>query len=355
MSTYALASYATMLEQLKHDDKNSVLLPLINSLSERIDLIRVAHVEECNDGTGHQGVREFSQPTGTWRAYNQGIASEFSTSEPYREPTAMLDSKWHADKAMLLHAGNPGERRMRMIGQSMAGMMKNFSSTILYGDRSTDGKRPQGIMTRAAWNTLSSARVFDNAAGNASGTANKTSMLLIGFGADKTSLIYPANDAPAMISSQFPDPGVTGMGVKVIPLSDDYVFQAGSTSAEFLAVRNYLELHFGLAINDERFIQRICNISTTNIDGVDDFSFDENVMIDALTAMPNLDNAFWFVNKTLKAQLWKRVSEKGNVFHTATAPWGAEVLMAGTVPVLEMSPADIGRTGGILNTEATVT
>ena len=354
MATHALASYVTMLEMLKHDGMDGRLLPLINSLAQRIDILKVAHVMEANDGTGHEGVREFSHPTGSWRAYNEGIAAEASFSEPYREPCAMLDGKWHADLALLMHSKNPGEKRLRMIGQYIAGMMKTFATAVLYGERSADGKRINGITARAAYNTLSSARVHDNAAGDASVTANKTSIYLMGFGEEKCSIIYPNNDAPGQIDGSYPDPNVQGMGVKVVALPDGYVTDIGGTN-EFLAARNYLMLHFGFVVNDERYLQRQCNISTSNIDGVDDFSFDENVMIDMLTAMPDLDNAAMFCNKTISAQLRKRVNEKGNIFHTIDTPFGKNVLAVDNVPILQMAPSDTGLSGGIVNTEATVT
>lgn len=355
MTTRVLSSYVTMLEALTHEGADQRMLPLINSLAERIDFMKVAHVMPANDGSGHQGVREFAQPTGTWRGYNMGVANEASFSEPYREPTAMLESPWEADLAILEDSGYGPDLRMRMIGQSMAGMMKTVMTNILYGAHSTDDLQPNGIMTRAAWNTLSSARTHDNARGNASATANKTSMLLIGFGPLKTALVYPGTSSPAQIGAGYPDKNVSGMGITVIPLQDDYVFQVGSTTLKYLAARNHLKIRYGLAINDERFIQRLCNISTSNIDGVDDYSIDENVMIEMMNAMPDLENAFIFTNTTLATQLWQRINEKGNLFHTMDKPFGKNLPAFNGVPILRIAPADIGLTGGILDSEETVT
>ena len=352
MTTYSLSSYVTALELAKHEG-NTELLPLINALSQRVDWFKVCNWLECNDGTGHEGTREFSQPTGSWRAYNEGIAAEAPTSENFREPTGMLDGYFKADAALLRHRKNPGAIRARMLGQYMAGMLKTFMTTIIYGRRAVDGKRPQGLTYRSDYNALSSAYVHDNAGGAASATANKTSLWIIGFGDDKTSLIYPQNDAPGSLVG-VPDPDVQGMGIRIKALPDDMVRDAGGTN-EFLAVRNYLECHFGLCIADARYVQRVCNISTSNIDGVDDFSFDENVLIDALEAMPDLDNAAIFVNHTLRAQIRKRCNEKNNVFHTADFPFGKNIPAVDNVPILVIGSNDSGVSGGIVNTEATVT
>ena len=355
MTTYALSSYVTMLEALSHEGADGRMLPLINSLAERIDFLKVAHIMQANDGSGHQGVREFAQPSGTWRGYNMGVANEASFSEPYRERTAMLESPWESDLAILNDSGYGPELRMRMIGQSMAGMMKTVMTNILYGTHATDDLQPDGIMARGPWNSLSSARTHDNAGGNASATANKTSMLVVGFGALKTALVYPGSQAPAQIGAGFPDANVSGMGITVTPLPDDYVFEVGSTTRKYLAARNHLSIRYGLAINDERYIQRVCNISTSNIDGVDDFSIDENVMIAAMNAMPDLENAFIFTNTTLATQLWQRINDKGNLFHTVDMPFGKNLPAFNGVPILRIAPADTGLAGGILDTEATVT
>jgi len=353
----ALSSYVTAVELAQHDGQEG-LLPLINMLSQRMDLFKVAHVMECNDGTGHEGIMEFSQPTGTWRAYNEGIVAHAPTSEPFREPTAMLDDYFKADLALLQHQKNGDAKRARMLGQFVAGMMKTFMTTIFYGDRSADGKRPNGVTLRSNWNTLSSGYVHDNAGGAASVTANKTSMYLIGFGEDKFSIIYPRNDAPGSLEGM-PDPEIQGMGIRIKNLPDDMVRDSGGTN-EFLAARNYCQCHFGICIADARYLQRICNISTSNIDGVDDFSFDEEYLIDALEAMPDLENAAIFGNHTLRAQIRKRCNEKGNIFHTADFPFGKNIPAVDNVPILvcgENDPSNYGSAtaGGIRNTEATVT
>lgn len=348
MTTIALGTHVSALEVSRHfHDKR--LLPLIQALSQQMEMFGDVHMEECNDGTGHVGVTESSQPTGTYRSYNQGIATETSTSEEFREPTTMLDGRWRADRALLMHKakGDMGQAatiRARMINQYIIGMLKTFQTSIFYGTRS-DGKSPKGLIQRSNWNTLTSAYTHDNAGGAASGTANKTSMWLIGHGPEKYAWIYPANDAPTSGTIAQPGSPISGLGVKVEALPDDEVLDIDGVNF-FMAVRNYLELHLGHAVMDARYIQRMVNISTTNIDGVDDFSFDENVLIDMLEAMPDHMNAVFYCNKTLRAQLRKRVSEKGNVWQTVTDPFGRVVTQYDGIPIHIVER--------ITNTESTV-
>lgn len=349
MTTYALSTYVTALELSKHIHEGK-LLPLIQTLSQQMEMFGDAHWEMCNDGTGHVGVTEYYQPTGSWRAYNEGVAAEASISAEFREVTSMLDGRFHSDRALLMHkargdGGRAAVLRARLIGQYMVGMLKTLQTSLLYGTRS-DGKSPRGLTQRADYNTLSSAYVHDNADGAASATANKTSLWLIGWGSQKYHWIYPQGDAPAGGNIDQPGSSIEGLGVKIDAVPDDLVDDVGGTN-QYMAVRNWLELHIGHAIEDARYVQRQCNISTSNIDGVDDFSFDEEVLIDMLETMPELENAVMYCNKTLRAQIRKRINEKGNVWHTVTDPFGRKV------PGIDNIPLHIIER--ITSTEATVT
>ncbi len=351
MATRALGTYVTALELSRHINDGE-MVPFIQSLSKQIEMYGDANQEVANDGSGHIGTTENSQPTGTYVGYNEGYAVEISASAEFREPLVALRSRFQSDLDLLMDkaggdAGKAGAIRVRMIGQSIVGMLKNHMTEILYGTRSV-GKSPKGIMDRSDYNTLSSAYTHDNAGGAASGTANKTSALLIGHGPLKYTFIYPKGETPPSGSIDQPGSPLSGLGVTVKALHDDWVEDVTASSLlKFMAVRNDLKLRISHAIMDARYVQRQCNISTSNIDGVDDFSFDETVLITMLHAMPDLENAFLYVNKTLGAQIDVRALEKGNVFHMAEDPFGK------WVPHVRGIPIHINEQ--IVDTEATVT
>jgi hypothetical protein len=329
MAEINLSSYIGLVD-LAQREHNERLLPLINVLGQRLDIISDASWQECNDGTSFKGQRASTEPTGSYRAYDEGIAAEAGTSTPYEEPTCMLDGIQKTDVKKIQHRSNPLAVLAQYMGQYLAGMTKTFVGDIFNGNRSIDGKQINGLEQRTNYNTLSSSYVYDNSGGNASATANKTSMWLIGWGNDtKVSLIYPQNDAPGAVNLE--NPSVQGLGVAVEDLGR--ILTQDSDSNDFLAYVTYLEAHFGLCVHDPRYIRRVCNISTTNIDGVDDFSFDENYMLDAMGDIPDLENAFWYVPRILRTQIRKRVNEKGNVFHTVKDPFGKWVAMIDETPI----------------------
>ncbi len=344
MSEINLTEFITIME-LAQQEHNKQLLPYINVLGKRMDMFSDASWQECNDGSNHKGIRASTEPTGSLRAYDEGIATEAATSTPYSEPTEMLDGINQIDVAKLRHRTDPVGQRARQDAAYVAGMLKTFMTHVFYGDRSVDGKRINGITTRSDYNTLSSQYVYDNADGNASATANKTSVFLIGWGSEKFHFTYPQNDAPGAFTMA--NPAVSGLGIRLNPLPPQIVADSDDSTKRYMAVLTWLEAHFGIVIHDPRYIRRIGNISTTNIDGVDDFRWDEEVMIDAMTDIPDLENAIFYAARTIFGQMWKRVNEKGNLFHTIELPFGREQLMFGTIPV-HMNEQ-------IVTTEATLT
>jgi len=282
--------------------------------------------------------------------FNEGVESEAPISAEFREPTAMMNSIFKADRAMLWRkAKGKGDKaamlRSRMLGQFTAGMLKTISTSLLYGTRS-DGKSPRGIMQRSDYNALTSEYVHDNAGGAASATANKTSLLILGHGPQKYHWIYPEGIAPPDGTLTQPGKAITGFGIRNDPLPDDLVTDVGGTK-EYLAVRNWMTADVGHAIEDARYVQRVCNISTSSIDGVDDFDIDEKVIIRAIHKLPDRENAVIYCNGTLGAQIDVRASEKGNVFHMAKDPFGVYVPHIRDLPIHTWD--------SIVDTEATVT
>jgi hypothetical protein len=350
MTTYSLSTYVTALAAAQLLDPKGGLVHLIQTLSSQIPIFADVHMEECNDGSGHKGTTEYYQPVGTWRMWNEGVAAEAPITAQFREVTANMASIFQADKGMILHkargnASTASQIRAMMCGQFSAGMLKAISTSLLYGTRS-DGKSPLGLFKRSNYNALSSDYVHDNAGGAASATANKASLLLLGHGSLKYHWIYPTGITPPSGSIEQPGKSITGFGIRNDPVADGFVTDIGGTN-KYLAVQNWLTTEVGQAVEDARYVQRICNISTSAIDSVDDFGFDEEVAIHALEQMPDLENAIWYCNSTVRTQIRNRNNSKGNVFYTPEQPNAPEVLTLCGIPV--------HRWDSMTSTEATVT
>jgi len=341
MATLSLGSGLTLAELVRREDPNGRLAQIVNTLSQVNSIIEDCTWMECNNGTYHEDTRRASEPTGMERAYDMGVTKEAGVTEKVTEPTCMLDGLSEVDAAKILHTPDPAGARAQEDAFFLDGMSKTMASRIIDGDRGTYPLRINGINKRSDYNALSSTDyVFDNAAGNASATVNKTSIYIIQWGPKMVNMLYPRNDSNGGGATPFKQ--------------DDYGKQMitdGTTGRKYPAFQTWFELHFGLFIHDPRCIKRICNISTSAIDGVDDFAFDEEVLIDAYNKLEyNGKGAAIYCNRTVMAQIQKRANEKGNANYSqemsGEGPFAKKVIRFWGIPVREVAQ--------ITNTQATV-
>jgi len=342
----------TLAEQANRTHNNA-LLDIINPLSKTNRIMLFAQWEECNNGTTMKGVRVSTEPTGTWRDYDEGVAQGTGTTTPFEEPTSMLAHILSVDKSRKRHAPNPEKFMNDEIEIQSRGLVKQSISAFFYGDRDSDssyaGKLPRGLIYRSDYNQLSSDYVYDNAGGNASATANKTSAYIISFGTKKVTMIHPRGDAmgdtqPSQNVDSQSTP-VEGMGLRLQKLMKDTA--QDSNSNEYPADNIWYEQAWGICVHDPRYIRRVANISTTNIDEVDDYSFNEDYIIDAITDMPDIIDAVVAVNRNLMAQVWKRVKDSSaRMFDQAKDAFGEPVPVIAGLPVVLCD--------SIVSTESTV-
>lgn len=345
MTTLALGTVMTLAEIARRETPDGKAAELVDVLNQTNRITPDATWIECNNGSYYEDTLVASEPTGETRAYDQGVASESGTTEKVTEPTEMLDGHSTVDVAKARHmAGGAGRFRMQEDGIYLRGMTKTFVNRIFDSNRGSSPLQINGINNRADYNDLDSPYVYDNAKGNASATANKTSIYIIQWGPKMVNLIYPRGDVP----------GSTVDGESPVRMQDYGVQMTvdPNNSAKTLPMYNtWFEIHFGLFIHDPRMIKRICNISTSNIDGVDDFSINEDLLIDASTDLENGGmGAIAYTNRTVFAQLWKRANEKGNANFTETRGEGPFAH-----PVVVWNGMPIHRVDQIGNTQATVT
>jgi hypothetical protein len=334
----------TLSEMVRREAPNGQMAQLVDVINEENPILMDAKVTECNEGTSHKATRIVSRPSGSERGYNMGIDAEAGVTETVTEPTCMLDGMSQIDDALLRHspdklAARLAEDKMFLSGiqQTMAYRLFNaISGGTEVGNRAAYSLRINGFPFRSDYNVLSSAHVVDNAGGNASATANKTSIWLIQWGFHKVNLTFPRNDA--LEGGEY--------GVKMT----DYgrVIVTDGASKKYPAWQTWFECHFGLFVWDPRCIKRIVNISCSSIDGVDDVAFDETKLIEAYMKMKyGRQGVVIYANETVLTQIWKRVNEKSNVmFSQDKDPFGRKVAFFQNAPIRQVDAIGV--------TEATV-
>lgn len=341
MATRDLSSHMTLAEMLRRESPNGLPADIVDVISQENYIVQDATVLECNNGSYHEDTRTVSKPSGAERIYGQGVAPEAGITEVITEPTCLVSGLSQIDVSQANGAaGGAANFRRTEEGLFVSGLMDNtFIPRLFRGDRSTNSRQIDGINLRSDYNALSSDHVYDNADGNASATANKTSIYIIQWGQKMVNLITKKGNSLTPTNPFYRK-----------DYGDRLVQDPNDSTKKLPMYETWFEASFGIFVHDPRCIKRICNISTTNIDGVDDFSFDENLLIDATNALKyGKRNAVIYCNQTILSQIQKRGNEKGNAFYTemeGEGPFARPVTRFNGIPIREVE--------GILNTQATV-
>ncbi len=345
MTTRALGTDLTLAELVRREDPDGGLADIVDVLSQTNAIVPDATWKQCNDGSSNQVTRKVTEPTGAERMFGQGVQREAGVTEVINEPTTLHAGFSEPDADELRQTPGGWEMaRAQEDGFFLAGMLKTHVSRIFDGNRATNPLQIMGINNRSDYNSLSSDYTYDNAGGNASVTGNKTSIYIIQWGFKKVNMIYPRNMAP--------DANGQGTPIRMRDFGENLVLDPLNTSntAKYPAMQSWFQIAWGIEIADPRMVKRIVNISTSNIDGTDDFSFDEDLLIDAYNDLEDGGaGAAIYCNRTIKAQMMKRANEKGNAWHTQTegeGPFAKPVLRFWGIPVREVAQ--------ITNVQATV-
>lgn len=345
MATRALGTNLTLAELVRREDPDGGLADIVDVLSETNAIVMDATWIGCNDGTSHQHTRTVTEPTGAERMYGQGVIREAGVTEVVNEPTTLLAGFSEPDADMLRSQPEGwAAARAKEDAFFINGLTKTHVSRIFDGNRSTNPLQVNGINNRSDYNALSSDYVYDNAGGNASATDNKTSIYIFQYGFKKVNMLFPRN---------MPNSTDGGSPIKMRDFGEVLVLDPLNTSnnAKYPAMQSWFQVAFGVDIADPRMIKRVVNISTSNIDGVDDFSFDEELLIDAFNDLEDGGmGAVIYCNRTIKSQMMKRANEKGNASFTqdreGEGPFARPVLRFWGIPVREVAQ--------ITNTQSTV-
>lgn len=296
----------------------------------------------ANNGTYHEATRVATKPTGAVRNFNEGYPIEAGVAEKVTEPTEKLGSISQIDVGLVEEAEDGAKFRMDEETLFLSGIMETHISHFFDSNRGTSPKQINGINERADYNTLSSAQVFDNADGAASATANKTSLYVIQWGNKMVNMLAPRSGRSG--GGSFP--------IRRTSLPQAFVADPLDSTKRLLVYETQFEINFGIFIHDPRMLFRMVNISTTNIDGTDDFSFDEKYLIRIYNQLRNGGRgAVIYVNRTLASQLMERANDKGNANWKATmegeGPFARPVTRFWGIPVRVID--------AITNTQSTIT
>jgi hypothetical protein len=296
MSTITLTNDLSLVEQMKRR-YNGMPVTVAEVLAQRNELIMNAPMREANDVFTHVLAKRTKLPTFSPRSINQGGEKGHSEVEQVRESIMLLDLQIEIDEALIDHEPDPKAARVIETRAHLEAAAQSTAEQLIYGDPADDPRECLGLATRYNLTTL------DNVVG-LSGTGNDvTSLWMIEWNDINAYLIYPR--------------GSGSMGVSVVDHGKQRV--TDSNNKPYYAYASQIKIELGMAIADDRAVQRLANIetdgSTNNLISADS---QMHAVIRARTRLPNMGmdgNTFMYVNRDLKSQFDIYALDKSNGFY----------------------------------------
>lgn len=340
MAEFNMRDQLTLLELAKRTNLGS-LLTIVEVLEETAEWLQDAIWLPANQPMSHITTQRTSQPTGTWRAINQGVAPEASSSKQIVEGIGILEAYSRVDKLLLELSGNPEQFRsgedksfIEGLSQNLSDVMFRSNTGTITGDNSSDPEKFNGLPRRL--DAASLEGVYDH--GSVSATAD-TSIYIVQWGENKVHMVYPKGSPTMGIVHE-------NLGEQTIDVST-----TAGTPSLMQAMVSHFKLHAGLVVRDDRCIKRIASISARGVGSAVTSSFGASTnpghhqLIQALNALPYQGvGARIYCNQQLKTQMDIFAVDKSNVLYNIEN-WSGR-------PVTTFRGVPVRRVDAILNTEA---
>src|SRR5271166_5277263 len=348
MADVSQLGYSTLNDVISNystADARAVFVEAARVLDRQCPLIRYLPMIPSNQILANVAIRTDSLPIPGTRRFNTGVQAVSSKNTTITDPMALYETYSEIDKEVYRIQNEPDMWRMDQDMNHVEGFKQAMESLLFYGNLTQDPGSFNGLTTR--FNNLESYPNGDqtwlpNVWNNGATTGSVTSAWFLELGAMKVYGIYPPNTPGGLNIEDLGEmtkttPSATGGGPQL-----DYMYQV---------LRTHLMWRIGLQVNDERCVQRICNINTVPLSSN---NFDENVFIEAKNQLPGSGEApgtVLLMNRQLKTQVDIRaVSQKLNAYTMFSANevdvFGRSVTKFQNIPIL--------MTEKILNTETVI-
>lgn len=306
------------LIELAKRSGNAGAVAIAEILDQTLELQDAVYLP-ANGPTSHTITRRLALPAGSWRQLNDGVAKESSKTTQIVETMGLLESYSQVDAKLAAISGNvPGFRAIE-DRSFVEGLGQTFATALFYGNPVTTPASFLGLSQRVTSKTATNA--FD---GGGSGSDN-TSIWVVQWGPGRVYLFFP--------------PG-TNAGLQAVDKGLQTV--SGETSGTlFEAYRTHFEMSVGLAVADNRCIQRICNIESAGASNI----FDPDDLVTVINRLPfGGAGAVIYANSTVKTQMDINAMDKTNVNYTSAEVFGRATLLFRGVPVRQVDSLTITET-----------
>jgi len=336
-----LADYMpTLIDVTRAMAPNGSIATIAEVLQEYNDVLEDIPFFEGNLPTGHQTSIRTSKPTPTFRLLNQGVVPAKSSRGNIVDTCAILEARSHIDKDIAELNGNTQAFRLNEDRAFIEGMGDTLSTTLIYGDVSTDPEKFNGLASRyySLSGETTSAQVIDCG----------------GTGSDNTS-IYLVAWAPNKVFGIYPKGSKAGLQHDDLGLQD--VITDATTGATMRAYVSWFQWKCGIVVADYRHVIRLANIDVSALNTASDTSDTSanlmKYMSKALDMLPpGTSKPVFYMNRNTRSMLRVKVMDKSNLHLKLDELVGASGIKR---PTLSFDGIPCRRIDSILNTESALT
>jgi len=273
----------TLVEWGKRLAPDGGILDIAELLAQTNEVLTDMPFQEGNLPTGHRvGVRT-GLPTATWRLLNQGVAASRSTTAQIDEQCGMLEARGQIDVDLATLNGNLAAFRLSEATPHMEAMNQEMAQTLFYGNSGLSPEEFTGLSPR--YSALTGAGNISHVInGGGTGAATKSSVWLLGWGAQGLFGIYPKGSQAGLLHKD---------------LGEGDAFDASNN--RFRAYMDLWQWKCGIALKDWRYAVRICNIDIPNLVAQSSATDLIEAMIKAIHRLPfiNMVRPVFYMNRTV--------------------------------------------------------
>jgi hypothetical protein len=328
-------SNATLLDVAKRMDPDGRISAIAELLSQENEILMDMPWFEGNLPTGHVTTVRTGLPAVAWRKLNAGVPASKSTTAQITETCGMLEAFGQVDKDLAELNGNTAAFRLSENMGFMESLNQTMASTMFYGDTAVYPERFLGLAPRYTTGVTATAANGQNII-SAGGSANLTSIWLVGWGPNSVHGIYPKGSVA---------------GLRHEDLGLETVQDAAGNN--FRAYQDHYQWKCGMALRDWRYVVRIANIDVTALEaGTTGTPADPDLLmlmvrsLERIQSVTGVTPAF-YANRTVRSFL-RQQAIRGTQQSTLTYD------ELGGRPMVSFSGVPVRRVDAILSTETAV-
>lgn len=276
----------TMADVLKRTDPTGKIAVVAELLSQTNEIMEDIVPVEGNLPTGHRFQQRVGLPSVFARLMNQGVPVGKSITNQIDVSTTMLEARAHLDVEVYKLNGSRDEFRMSEDAAFLEAMNQAMVQQLIYGNLANDPTQILGFAPQ--YNAISGAGNAQNIIDAGGVSTNNTSIWLVVHGADTVYCPYPKG---------------TSAGLEYRDLGEIHVTDANGNFYQALA--SLYNWKFGLAVQDWRYVVRICNINTANLVAETSAANLIKLMSRAIDRIPNIGKGrpAFYMNRTVYEML----------------------------------------------------